>query len=101
MSHIESTIACDPAAEWIFIVDRLNTHQSESLVCLVAHQCGIDAELGVKGKSGVLESMPARAAFLQNPTHRIRLVYTPKHTSWLNQVEIWSGLPGAAPPQTG
>jgi len=92
VSHIEGTIACDPAAEWIFIVDHLNTHQSESLVCLVAHQCGIDVELGVKGKSGILASMPDRAAFLQDPTHRIRFVYTPKHTSWLNQVEIWFGI---------
>jgi hypothetical protein len=68
---------CDPAAEWIFIVDRLNTHQSESLVRFIANQCGINAELGVKGKSGILESMPTRAAFLQDPTHRIRFVYTP------------------------
>ncbi|MGH8056846.1 MAG: transposase, partial [Candidatus Entotheonellia bacterium] len=92
VSHVKRTIVGDPTAEWIFIVDRLNTHQSESLVRLVAHQCGIEAELGVKGKSGILESMPARTAFLQDPTHRIRFVYTPKHTSWLNQVEIWFGI---------
>jgi transposase len=92
VSHVEGTLVCDPAAEWIFIVDRLNTHQSESLVRLVADQCGIHAELGVKGKSGVLASMPTRVAFLQDPTHRIRFVYTPKHTSWLNQVEIWFSI---------
>jgi DDE superfamily endonuclease len=92
VSHVEGTTRCDPTAAWIFIVDRLNTHQSESLVRFVANQCGMNAELGVKGKSGILESMPSRAAFLQDPTHRIRFVYTPKHTSWLNQVEIWFSI---------
>jgi transposase len=92
LGHIERTIARDPAATWIFIVDRLNTHQSESLVRLVAQACGIDAELGVKGHTGILASMPTRADFLQDPTHRIRFVYTPKHTSWLNQVEIWFSI---------
>ena len=92
MRHIERTIALDPAAEWIFILDHLNTHQSESLVQLVAEQCGIEEAFGVKGKAGILASMPTRAAFLQDPTHRIRFVYTPKHTSWLNQVEIWFSI---------
>jgi transposase len=92
VGHIERTIARDPAATWILIVDRLNTHQSESLVRLVAQACGIEAELGVKGQTGILESMPTRADFLQAPTHRIRFVYTPKHTSWLNQVEIWFSI---------
>ena len=26
---------------------------------------------------------------LKDASHRIRFVYVPKHTSWLNQVEIW------------
>lgn len=88
VGHMARTIAHDPAATWIFIVDRLNTHQSESLVRLVAKQCGVEEDVGVKGTSGIVESMPTRAAFLRDPTHRIRFVYTPKHTSWLNQVEI-------------
>jgi transposase len=92
MVHIERTIALAPDAEWIFIVDQLNTHQSESLVRLVAEQCGLATELGVKGKAGVLESMVTRTAFLQEPSHRIRFVYTPKYTSWLNQVEVWFGI---------
>lgn len=91
-AHIAQTIDTDPEAGWVFITDQLNIHQSERLVRLVAERCGIAEELGVKGKSGVLGSMASRAAFLSEPCHRIQFVYVPKHTSWLNQVEIWLGI---------
>ena len=91
-AHIAQTIATDPEAVWVFVTDQLNTHQSESLVQLVADQCGISADLGVKGQSGVLHTMASRAAFLSDPTHRIQFVYVPKHTSWLNQIEIWLSI---------
>jgi hypothetical protein len=91
-NHIASAIALDPSGEWIFIVDRLNTHQSESLVRFVAKECQIPEELGVKGKSGILRSMSSRATFLSHPSHRIRFVYLPKHTSWLNQIECWFSI---------
>ena len=73
-------------------MDQLNTHKSESLVRLLAEHCGINEELGVKEKSGILKSMKSREAFLTDPTHRIRFVYVPKHTSWLNQIEIWFSI---------
>jgi len=57
----------------------------------VARACAIEANLGVKEKRGILASMATRGAFLGDPTHRIRFVYLPPHTSWLNQVEIWFG----------
>jgi hypothetical protein len=93
-AHIERTIATDPQAGWIFVLDNLTTHVSEALVLLIATLLGISrSTLGVKGKSGVLKSVSSRRAFLTDANHRIRFVYTPKHTSWLNQVEIWfSGL---------
>jgi hypothetical protein len=91
-AHIAQTIATDPEAAWMFITDQLNTHQSEALVRLVAEHCELRADLGVKGKSGVLESMSSRATFLSEPAHRIQFVYVPKHTSWLNQVEIWFSI---------
>jgi len=92
VEHIARTIDLDKDASWVFIVDQLNTHKSESLVLLVADRCSLDGDLGVKGKSGVLESMAIRAAFLSDPSHRIRFVYTPPHTSWLNQIEIWFSI---------
>ena len=91
-SHIEKTIATDHEGEWIFVVDQLNIHQSEALVKLVAKECSIEVELDGKGNLKHTKAMASRRTFLQNPTHRIRFVYTPKHTSWLNQVELWFSI---------
>ena len=91
-NHILQTVATDLDAEWIFLVDQLNTHQSESLVYLVADLCDLEEDLGEKGKRGILQSKRTRAAFLSDPTHSIRFVYTPKHTSWLNQIELWFSI---------
>ena len=87
--HIAKTIDTDPSAGWIFVCDQLNTHQSEALVNLVAERCSTDVALGVKGESGVLQTMASRKAFLAALDHRIRFVYTPRHSSWLNQIELW------------
>lgn len=93
--HIRLTVQTDSQASWIFVVDNLNVHCSETLVRYVAQAEGIDeSTLGEKGKSGVLESMATRQAFLADRTHRIRFVYLPKHSSWLNQIEIVFGIVG-------
>ena len=89
--HLQRTVATDPDAGWIFVVDNLNTHCSESLVRWVAELEGVQ-DLGTKGQEGILHNMQSRSAFLSDPTHRVRLVYTPKHCSWLNQVEIWFSI---------
>lgn len=92
VAHIESTIDTDPHAAWIFIADQLDTHRSAKLVELIARRCAIEEDLGVKGKTGILKSKKTRKKFLEDASHRIRFVYTPRHCSWLNQVEIWFSI---------
>ncbi|HVC05961.1 MAG TPA: transposase [Solirubrobacterales bacterium] len=93
LAHVQAVVATDPQAKrWHLVLDNLNTHQSASLVEWVAQESGIDGDLGEKGKSGVLATRQTRAAFLAEPSHRIVFHYTPKHTSWMNQIEIWLGI---------
>lgn len=88
-THIEGVVETARYDSWIFVCDQLNTHKSEALVRLVAAREGRGEDLGVKGVSGILQTLATREAYLCDPSHRIRFVFTPKHTSWLNQVEIW------------
>jgi transposase len=90
--HVERTVALDPAAGYVFVVDNLNSHRSASLVGWVAKACGLEEDLGTKGKRGVLKSQESRQQFLEDLSHRSRFVYLPKHTSWLNQIEVVFGI---------
>jgi len=93
LAHLQAVVATDPTAtRWHFVMDNLNTHQSESLVRWVADESDLAIDLGEKGKAGILHTQQSRIAFLTDPTHRIVFHYTPKHCSWLNQIEIWLSI---------
>lgn len=93
LQHVQAVVSSDgDTRRWHFVVDNLDTHRSESLVRWVASESGLDLELGKKGKSGILANRHTRAEFLSDPNHRIVFHYTPKHTSWMNQVEIWLSI---------
>lgn len=91
--HVDQLIKTELADGWNFVVDNLNTHCGDPLVRMIAKHLGIpEEELGVVKKSGVLKNMASRRAFLSDKTHRIRFVYIPKHSSWLNQIEAMFGM---------
>ena len=48
VQHVAQTVATDPAAAWVFVVDNLNIHASEGLVQCVATTCGLEQDLGKK-----------------------------------------------------
>ncbi|MCB9138498.1 MAG: transposase [Caldilineaceae bacterium] len=93
LAHIKLLVQSHPEVKrWHIVADNLNTHCSESLVRFVAVESDLEIDLGAKGVSGILKSMESRADFLSNSEHRVVFYYTPKHASWMNQVEIWFSI---------
>ena len=64
VQHVAQTVATDPEASWVFVVDNLNIHASESLVKYAAKTCGLEQELGKKRQTGSAEIARESAAIL-------------------------------------
>jgi hypothetical protein len=93
LPHLQQVVATDPTAtRWHIAADNLNIHLSTPLVRFVAAVSGVTEDLGEPGKRGILRTRKTRAAFLADPSHHIVFHYTPKHASWMNQVEIWLSI---------
>jgi hypothetical protein len=70
-----------PRITWV--VDNLNTHWSREACAVLAALNGLTFE------PRRLSTGAERRAFLTDPEHAYRFVFTPKHGSWLNQVELF------------
>ncbi len=90
LEFIQETVDLFPVEDdVVFLTDQLNTHMSETLVIYIAKLINFEGELGKKGDKGILKNMESRKTFLENPNHRVRFAFTPKHCSWLNPIENW------------
>ena len=86
VAHMRHTVTQFPEMErYDWIIDNLNTHWSLDVCQLVAEWCDVPFD------AKALRRGPARRAFLTDSSHKHVFHFTPKHGSWLNQVELWFG----------
>jgi hypothetical protein len=85
--HVRDVVVQFPEVKRIhWVMDNLNTHWTFEL-------CQYLGKLsGVWDDRPKLRTGAQRRAFLTEPSHKHVVHYTPKHGSWLNQIEIWFGV---------
>jgi putative transposase len=87
--HVRDVVEAFPQVKrFHWVMDNLNTHWTFALCHYLAREEG---EAVWQGRQG-LRTGAQRRAFLQDGSHKHVVYYTPKHGSWLNQVEIWFGV---------
>jgi hypothetical protein len=81
LAHVVQQLPDMHRYDWV--VDNLNTHWSLDVCRVVAQWCKIPFV------AKDLRHGAQRRAFLCDPSHKHVFHFTPKHGSWLNQVELW------------
>jgi len=71
-----------------WVMDNLNTHWTLELCRYLA----VDSGCWSKGQEKLLRTGKERRSFLTTGCERHVVHFTPKHGSWLNQIEIWFGV---------
>src|SRR4029077_15156464 len=91
VQHVAQTVATDPEASWVFVVDNLNIHASETLVHWVSQACSIDEELGKKRQSGRAEvsSDAASVSVGQGPWRSLRVSAQAHVVAEPNRDRVW------------
>lgn len=76
VQHVAQTVATDPGASWVFVVDNLNIHASAGLVEWMAKTCGIEQDLGKKRQTrrAAFTGQPAGIPGGARPAHPLRVL---------------------------
>ena len=87
--HVRDVVEAFPQVKkFHWVMDNLNTHWTFALCRYLAREEG---EAVWRGRP-TLRTGAQRRAFLQEPSRKHVVYYTPRHGSWLNQIEIWFGV---------
>jgi len=87
--HVRDVVVAFPEVKrFHWVMDNLNTHWTFELCRYLGRLSGEE----IWKNRPPLRTGVQRRAFLSDPSHKHVVHYTPKHGSWLNQIEIWFGV---------